>query len=337
MIYPILFFLAALIFGVCLTWMVRYYALKNNIVNKPNPIVPQHVKPIAYLGGVGIMAGGIIVIICVSQFPVMFGHLHKPFSPVVPLIIGAVGYLAWGVYDDLTQLKPLPKFLGQLALAVLCAGLGLHTSLFNLLPADFLFSVFWILLVVNAVNFTDVCDGLVGTICVITFFIIGALVPHLRIFCFLISGATMGFLFFNLPRASIFLGDAGSHLLGFLLAAIGIFGCQDAAITNDSIWLLLVTSVPLFELVFITSIRIYKGKPWWKGSPDHFSLRLQKGGFTRMQVNIFAGALSAMAVSVACLFSAFAGWLQLMSLLIIVTLYAVAWKLLLKWDVEQAA
>jgi UDP-GlcNAc:undecaprenyl-phosphate GlcNAc-1-phosphate transferase len=251
----------------------------------------------------------------------------------VPLIAGALGYLVWGVYDDLKQLKPLPKFIGQLTLALLCVALGLQTSLFNISFVDFVFSVFWILLIVNALNFTDVCDGLVGTICVVSFFIIGFLKPDLRIFCFLIAGATAGFLFFNLPKASIFLGDAGSHLLGFLIAAIGIYGSQDFAATDAAAWLILIASVPLFELLFITSVRIKKGLPWWKGSPDHFSLRMQKGGFTRMQINIMAGAISALVVSIACLFSAFETWIKITTLLLVFLMYAVAWKFLLRWEV----
>jgi len=333
--YAYIFFLAAVFSGVCFTWLVRYYALKMNIVNKPNPIVPQHVKPIAYLGGVGIMTGAIIMIICSAPFDIPLHELQKPFPSVVPLIAGAVGYLTWGVYDDLKQLKPLPKFLGQLVLASMCVSLGLQTSFFNISFVDFIFSVFWILLIVNALNFTDVCDGLVGTICVISFFIIGFLTPELRIFCFLIAGATAGFLFFNLPKASIFLGDAGSHLLGFLIAAIGIFGSHDAAATDAGAWLILIASVPLFELIFITSVRIKKGLPWWKGSPDHFSLRLQKGGFTRMQINGIAGGVSALMVSVACFFSTFDNWIKVTALLIIFLMYAIAWKFLLKWEVNK--
>jgi len=157
--YAYIFFLAAVFSGVCFTWLVRYYALKMNIVNKPNPIVPQHVKPIAYLGGVGIMTGAIIMIICSAPFDAPFHELQKPFPSVVPLIADTIGYLSWGVYDDLKQLKPLPKFLGQLALAVLCIFLGLQTTLFNIELVDFIFSLFWILLIVNALNVSGVISA----------------------------------------------------------------------------------------------------------------------------------------------------------------------------------
>ena len=336
MIYYTLFFLVAILCGVCFTWIVRHYALKFNIVNKPNPIIPQHIKPIAYLGGVGIIAGIIIAAIYIFQFQNdLFKEFYNPAWPIFSIIIGSIGYLAWGTYDDLKQLKPLPKFIGQLILAITCVISGLQTSLFNLFFADFLFSVFWIVLVVNALNFTDVCDGLVGTICVITFLTTGILIPDLRLFCFLISGVTLGFLFFNLPKASIFLGDAGSHLLGFLLAALGIFRSKFLGMPDAAMWLLLLASVPLFELLFITTIRIYKGKPWWKGSPDHFSLRLQKAGLTRLQIDLLAGGISAFMVIIACSFSLFDLRIKFASVIFIIIFYAVAWKYLLKWEVQK--
>jgi UDP-GlcNAc:undecaprenyl-phosphate/decaprenyl-phosphate GlcNAc-1-phosphate transferase len=336
MIYYIIFFLVAISCGVCVTWVVRYYAIKFNIVNKPNPIIPQHVKPIAYLGGVGIIAGIVIAAIYIFQFQNdLFKEFYNPIWPTFSIIIGSIGYLGWGTYDDLKQLKPLPKFIGQLILSIACVISGLQTSLFNLVFADFLFSVFWIVLVVNALNFTDVCDGLVGTICAITFLTAGILIPDIRLFCFLIAGVTLGFLFFNLPKASIFLGDAGSHLLGFLLAALGIFKSKFLSMPDAAAWLLLLPSVPLFELLFITTVRIYKGKPWWKGSPDHFSLRLQKAGLTRLQIDLLAGGISALMVVIACLFPLFDLRVKFTSLIFIIIFYAVAWKYLLRWEVQK--
>ena len=101
-------------------------------------------------------------------------------------------------------------------------------------------------------------------------FMVGILLPDLRIFCFLISASTFGFLFFNSPRASIFMGDAGSHMLGFLLASTGIMKSHDFYFFDAAVWLVLLASLPVFELIFITTIRLKRGMPWWKGSPDHF-------------------------------------------------------------------
>ena len=265
------FITAVIIAGALLTILVRSWAVKNNIVNKPNPIIPQHIKPIAYLGGAGIFAAILLSIIVLYFFlEDVFNELSAQSKPIAAIVTGSVFYLAWGIYDDLKQLKPLRKFLGQLFFAVTAVSLGLQTNMFPLQFIDFIFSVFWILFIVNALNFTDVCDGLVASICAVTFLITGILSPESRLFCFLIAGATTGFLFFNLPKASIFLGDAGSHLLGFLLAAAGIMGSNDLPFSDAVIWMLLLSTVPVFELLFITAVRIKKGKPWYKGSPRSF-------------------------------------------------------------------
>lgn len=336
MIYYIPFFTVPMFCGVTLTWIIRHWAIKMNIVNKPNPIIPQHIKPVAYLGGVAILLSIIIAVIYAYYFQSdLLNQLYKPYLPIIAITRGAVGYLALGVYDDLKQLKALPKFICQLILAVICVLLGIQTNLFHIFYFDFLFSIFWIVLIVNALNFTDVCDGLVAGICVITFLTVGILNTEFRTFSFLISGTTLGFLFFNLPRASIFLGDAGSHLLGFILAALAISGSQNLSLLDAAVWMWLLCSVPLFELIFITSIRVYKGKPWWKGSPDHFSLRLQKAGLSRLQIDFLAGGISVCIVTIGCIFHSFPLWLKYTTLSLVALLYVAIWIILLKWEVKN--
>ena len=106
----VVFFSAALASGLSLTWIARLFALKTGIVNKPNPIIPQHVKPIAYLGGVGILTGVLFAIISSYSFQTdIFHGLIKSTSSAVAMVFGSVTYLIWGVYDDLKQLKAFHK------------------------------------------------------------------------------------------------------------------------------------------------------------------------------------------------------------------------------------
>ncbi len=332
----LLFFSVAMASGLSLTWVVRYMALKNGIVNKPNPIIPQHVKPIAYLGGVGILTGVLFALISSYNFQTdMFHGVVSSSSSVEAIVFGSVTYLIWGVYDDLKQLKALHKFLGQLGLAIICVGMGIRTSLFPSVILDFAFSVFWIVSVINAVNFTDVCDGLVGGISAVTFFLIGILVPQFMVFCFLISGATVGFLFFNLHKASIFLGDAGSHLLGFLIATLGILGGNKLQLVDAAVWMSFIAAVPIFELLFLTVVRYQKGMNVTHGSPDHFSLRLQKAGFTRLQIVGMACFLSAITVSIGCLFRTMELWQKIASVVLVVSIFVFIWNYLLRWDLNK--
>lgn len=322
-------------FGAIFTWLVRWFALRLHVVNKPNPIVPQHVKPVAYLGGAGIL----LAVMATIGIALLFNHdaeiIYTISSKLTPLLFGTIAYTAFGTYDDLVQLKPLPKFIGQAAIAIICVALGLETNLGASKIINVLFSVFWILFVINALNFTDVCDGLVGTICVVSFFIIGLLRHDLTLYCFIIAGASGGFLLFNFPKASIFLGDGGSHLLGFLLAAAGINGSINYHFVDAIIWMILIAGIPVFELIFITTVRINKGLPWWKGSPEHFSLRMQQGGFSRTQINLITAVLSALMVWIGCIFVSLNISQKIFSSFVLAIIFGFGSMFLLRWEVRK--
>lgn len=342
----LLFYLLVTVCGFIATFTIRAIAVKLGIVNKPNPIIPQHVKPVAYLGGIGIFGGIVLGLVAsyflmhdlfieiTSIFPVE-NTIFTSLKPVLGLAIGSTAYLLWGMYDDLKALEAFPKFIGQVIISVACVLMGIKTNMFGNDFIDFLFSAFWILFVVNALNFTDVCDGLVGSICCITFLVTGILLPGISTFSFLISAATLGFLFFNSPRASIFMGDAGSHMLGFLLAATGILKSQSHGFIDGSVWMVLLASLPVFELIFITTIRLSRGMPWWKGSPDHFSLRLQKGEFTRWQIDILSAMITAVVVGVACEYHVLDTGLKIALPVLIIAGYLIFARILMKWEVRK--
>lgn len=255
-------------------------------VAKPNPIVPQHVRPVAYLGGLGVL-GGLAVALAVSTIP----------WPPLYAWVGALMFALFGVVDDLRPFAPGPKFLAQLLLAALAVGLGLGQGITGHPVADAAYAAFLVLLLVNAVNFTDVCDGLVATVAAVT--LLAAAWMWQATWALVASGACVGFLLRNRPPARVFLGDAGSHLIGFLLAVAWIDAVRviDTAVVSG----LLINGVFLFEAVFITGVRISKRLPWWRGSPDHFSLRLQAAGWSRTRVDLVAAVASiALAVLAAC-------------------------------------
>jgi UDP-GlcNAc:undecaprenyl-phosphate/decaprenyl-phosphate GlcNAc-1-phosphate transferase len=91
--------------------------------------------------------------------------------------------------------------------------------------------------------------------------------------------------------------------------------------------------VPIFELLFITTVRIKKGKRWWKGSPDHFSLRMQSAGFKRWQVDIIAAFISAVFVIMAFCVPHMKNWLKYFLFAGTIILFGFIWKTLLKWEV----
>jgi UDP-GlcNAc:undecaprenyl-phosphate/decaprenyl-phosphate GlcNAc-1-phosphate transferase len=269
--------------GAGATWVARRFAWQFGIVNQPNAIVPQHTRPIAYLGGVGIAAGTAGALLLAAVLDWTSHTLAR-----ADLIAGGALFLALGVADDLRPFRPLPKFSLQVAAAVVVTYLrtSFEGSGVDLLLA--LISVFWIVTLVNAVNLTDVCDGLAAGLACIQFVALSILVPSDALWALVIAGSCVGFLVYNLPAASIFLGDAGSHLLGFWLAALTLDLLDSGRLMAPVIQALLIGGVPLLELIFVSTTRIRKGIPWWRGSPDHFSLRLQAAGFSRWATDALA-------------------------------------------------
>lgn len=270
-------FLTAAVVGAGLTWLARRTAWRLGIVNHPNPIVPQHTRPTAYLGGLGI-AGGTLGALLVA---VALRWTDYRLVLRADLLTGSALFLALGIADDLRPFRPLPKFALQAAAAgvVICLRTELPATGIDILLV--FVSAVWIVAVVNAVNLTDVCDGLVAGLACIQFVTLAMLTSLDSIWALAIAGSCVGFLVFNAPSASIFLGDGGTHLLGFWLAALTLDLGYSSGRGAGLLQVVLIGGVPLFELIFVSSMRIRKKIPWWRGSPDHFSLRLQAAGFSR--------------------------------------------------------
>ena len=277
-----MFFIAAIASGMISTWLARQFALSFNIVNNPTGLVPQHVKPVAYLGGVGIYLGILIVSLII----------YLPINGLPIVFLGlSFGYLILGVIDDLTIFSPLTKFVFQIGLATISVLLGVYFSFTGVVVLDMIISAFWIIVLVNAYNLTDVCDGLVGGLSVVAGLMIFFHVRDVGILPMIVAGSTIGFLVFNAPPASIFMGDAGSHLLGFIFAYFSLTLPSGGHIFYDFLPLALVSGVVLFELVFLIFVRTKKGLKWWKGSMDHFALRLQATGKSKWTTDIIAWIL----------------------------------------------
>ncbi|TMQ73178.1 MAG: undecaprenyl/decaprenyl-phosphate alpha-N-acetylglucosaminyl 1-phosphate transferase, partial [Candidatus Eisenbacteria bacterium] len=229
-------------------------------MSAPRPIVPHHDRPVAYLGGVG-MAFGIAAGLVTLRW--LGGGLPTSWW------VAAASYLVLGLADDIMVFRPLVKFALQALVAALAVTTGVGSSMTGMRLLDAALSWLWIVTLVNAFNLTDVCDGLLGSLGVVMFLALAML-------------------------ASIFLGDAGSHLLGFLAAAFTLAAIPRSVHAMPMMAACaLVVGVPLFETVFVVGVRMRKGIAWWKGSPDHFSLRLQAAGFTRGRAVLVACGVAA--------------------------------------------
>jgi UDP-GlcNAc:undecaprenyl-phosphate GlcNAc-1-phosphate transferase len=161
----------------------------------------------------------------------------------------------------------------------------------------------WILTVTNAFNFMDNMNGLcagVGAIGAGAFALIAAIHGQYLVasLALLVTGALFGFLPYNFPKATAFLGDAGSHLVGFLLAVLAILPHFYSKKDPDA-WAVLtplvVLAVPLFDLVWVVGLRWRIGQPFYVGDTNHLSHRLVRRGFSRTNSVVLIWLLSAAA------------------------------------------
>jgi UDP-GlcNAc:undecaprenyl-phosphate GlcNAc-1-phosphate transferase len=220
------------------------------------------------------------------------------------ILCGALGMLLIGWLDDKHELRPAAKFAGQLAIAGLVAACGVRITLFvHSAVFSYAVTMLWIVAVINAFNFMDNMNGLcagLGAIGAWYFALLAAGEGQylVALIAFVAFGGLLGFLPFNFPRARAFLGDAGSHLVGYLLAVLAILPHfynpshqrQVAVLTP-----LLVMAVPLFDMVWVVLLRWREGRPFYHGDTCHLSHRLVAAGLSRTTAVVLIWMIAAIA------------------------------------------
>ena len=272
-----------------------------------------HDAPIPLAGGLAVLTGLLLPLLAIAAMlhwqwldadavQKLTHGVNRRAPQLTAILMGAIGMTFLGWLDDRHDLRPSWKFGGQLLFATLVAGAGVRVTLF--VPSEifsYAVTVLWILTVTNALNFMDNMNGLCAGLGIISAALFGALAAlHAQYLvasiAFLAAGAMLGFLPFNFPRATAFLGDAGSHLIGFLLAVLAILPHfhtekhpHPAAVLSP----LLVLAVPLGDLAWVVLLRWRMGKPFYIGDTNHLSHRLVRAGTTRVQAVLIIWALAA--------------------------------------------
>lgn len=262
-----------------LTPLVSKLAHKLGILDHP-----QHHKfhstVTPYLGGLAVGAGLLIV-----------GAITASSSgELLTILVGGLALMIVGLEDDRRAVAPGLKIIVEVAAGVSLWMAGVRAGMFDVYWLDLGLTVLWVLAVTNAANLLDHMDGLLsGTaaIAALAFFAIAAtngliLVASLAL---ALAGASFGFLRHNFPPARIFLGDAGSLLIGFLLAAlalkldlVGESGFVRATIP------ILILGVPLFDTLLVIVARFRERRPVYVGGTDHSSHRLVAAGMSGRDV-----------------------------------------------------
>jgi UDP-GlcNAc:undecaprenyl-phosphate GlcNAc-1-phosphate transferase len=306
-------FLATLLTG----YLWRRWCLRIGLVDEPGHR-KIHQEPIPLAGGFAVLTGLMIPIVSASLLlllrsskgkigTALFGMidflapnatellqhgLARRSVQLAGIFIGAIGIVVVGWLDDLRELRPRTKFLGQLLVAAIVAASGVRITLFVHHPFfHYIITILWILTLINAFNFMDNMNGLCAGLAAVAAWYFGLIAAAdaqylVGLIAFLTFGAVLGFLPFNFPRARVFLGDAGSHLLGYLMAVLAIlphFYTQ----RHPRHWAvfipLLVLAVPLADLVWVVILRTRIGLPFYMGDNNHLSHRLVRLGLSPVQ------------------------------------------------------
>ncbi len=274
---PAVSFLLSLLVALYLTPILRDAARRFGIVDSPDGKLKNQKEPVPYLGGIAVFAAVL--------FPV---SLFLRFSDKVSgLLLACSIIVLLGLIDDIGRLSPRIKLLVQVIAVFLMIKAGIRIRVEAIPPpACIALTFLWMIVMTNGFNLIDVMDGLAsGVAAVSTVFL--AAVFALKgndmglILCLSVLGSLLGFLWYNRPAAQIYLGDTGSLLLGFLLGGLAIEGDYTARNPYGWVTALAIFAVPLFEIVFVSFLRFRRGVSIFKGSPDHFSLRLRRWKLSR--------------------------------------------------------
>lgn len=283
---------ASFILGLVLVPLMIRTALKYGIVDKPNSPLKKHEKPVPYLGGVAIYIAFVIPVI-VAKF-----ILHQELYGVVGILAGATLMMVMGLIDDIKNLTPYVKLAVQLVAALIIIYVNMHIKFMDNNLLNLILTLFWVVGITNAVNLTDIMDGLAGGICAvacIAFFIVAYIagrandmIPAVALF-----GATAAFLVYNRPPAKIYMGDAGSLFLGFMMAALALNESYSRTNIVAVLAPVLILGVPIFDTLLVSMIRIGRGILPIYGSNDHTAQRLVMLGFSKPLAVLFLVIITA--------------------------------------------
>ncbi len=286
-----------------------------------------HDTPVPLAGGFGVLTGIVLPLVlgallvqtALPHFQSAHAYLQHGLDvrhrELMAIVIGAIGIVLIGWLDDARELRPLLKFGGQFCVAALVAAAGVRITLFvHSTVFSYAITMLWILTVINAFNFMDNMNGLCAGLGIISAWCL-ALISGMdgqylvAIMALLVSGSLLGFLPYNFPKASAFLGDTGSHLTGYLLAIMAILP-HFSTRQNPRPWAvfipLLILAVPLGDLAWVVLLRWRMGKPFYVGDNNHLSHRLVRTGFSKPAAVLFIWLISAMLGGIAVALMVFA-------------------------------
>ena len=297
--YAVLFLVAGIV-TIALVPCAKRLAVRFDAIDYPSAR-RVNMLPIPRLGGVAIF-GGIIAAIIMLYIGISFFGWENPFASAedanlnyVGIFVGIAFMFAVGVVDDVVDLSPKLKMLGQIIAACIVVWSGLlFSNIHNPIGEGFIefgwvsypLTVFYLVAFANVINLIDGLDGLAAGITAIsaaTILVFAILTdrPDAAIFSVLLLGACIGFLKYNFYPASIFMGDSGALLLGFTLGIISLFAVARSTLFVSLLVPILAAGVPILDTFFAIIRRKREHRPIDEADKGHIHHRLMRAGFSQ--------------------------------------------------------
>ena len=296
------FILAGLI-SAAMTPFAVFFAPKIGAMDIPKDSRRVHNKPIPRFGGVAIYIG---MMVSVAAFA-----FNGRGIPVI--MLGCTLIYILGLIDDIRDMKPIVKFAGQIAIASLVFALGVRITFLKITfiemiyqsshpllfggVIDYVVTVLWLVAITNAVNLIDGLDGLAAGIAAISAiciayvaYIHGYVLPTMLMMA--VAGSALGFLPFNFHPAKIFMGDGGSQLLGFAIAAFSVQGTVKGATIMVVLLPALVLGLPIFDTLMAIIRRTSRHQSIGTADKEHLHHRIMKAGFGQRRAVLLMYSLS---------------------------------------------
>ena len=264
--------------------IIKKIAIHINAIDYPNQR-KVHKVPLPRLGGVGIFLAFLVGYMLFANGSVR----------MLSILIASFIIVLMGIFDDINSIKARYKFIVQVAAACITTFYGNivlnNISLFGLYinfptPINYIVTIFVVVAITNSMNFIDGLDGLASGISSIYFTTIAIIAGILNsvdgldvILSLIMLGSTLGFLAYNFPPATIFMGDSGSQFIGFIIAIISLLGFKGTTLTSFIIPLVIL-AIPIFDVILAIGRRLIKGEGITKADKEHFHHQLLKMKFS---------------------------------------------------------
>jgi UDP-GlcNAc:undecaprenyl-phosphate GlcNAc-1-phosphate transferase len=288
------------------TPLLRKFAIKVNALDKPNLARKSQVTPVPYFGGIAIatsITGISFLAIYISNFT------HKSMWTAAAVLLPALIMTTVGLIDDLVMMSPTKKLLSQVVAALIVTYISIATNTVVLLELSkfggIFITSFWIVGLINSVNFFDNHDGASSSLVAISCFYIFLIAMRneqyfVSALAVVILGSLVGFYFWNMPNAKIYLGDSGSLYLGLLLATLTIRLKPSEVPLYISIFMAIsLVGIFLLDSMIAVMSRLQRRISPATGGKDHISHRLMRSGLSKKKslgamqlIGMFLGAFS---------------------------------------------